>query len=105
MLCFLHRGVPRYERKSMPVGVDDDFNKIRIVEGDRGPRVGLFIEIPGRRPQPPQKSANVTAILRQAGPSALGVKIVLVPVAKFVLRRLRFDRAWNVLNVVTSCRN
>ena len=85
----------------MPVGVYNDFDKIRVVEGGSGPRVCLFIETPGRRPQPPQKPAKVTAIFSKAGPSALGVKIVLVPVAEFVLRRLRFDRSWDVLNVVT----
>ncbi len=89
----------------MPVGVDGYFDKIRIVEGASGLRVGLFIEIPGRRPQPQQKSAKATAIISQACPAALGVKIVLVPIAKFILRRLRFDRTWNVLDGVTSCRH
>jgi hypothetical protein len=84
--------------------MDDDRDEIRVVEGGGRLKVGLIIKVPVWGPQPPQQFAEVATILCQARTAALGVKIILVPTAPFVLRLLRVDRSGNVLNIVAVSR-
>lgn len=48
--------------EELPLGVSNHFDKIRVIEGDSGSGIGLIIEIPSRRAQPPQKFAKVMSI-------------------------------------------
>ena len=45
----------------------------------RGAFVGRVVELPIRRPQPPQQLAQFAPVRLQAGAAALGVEIILIP--------------------------
>ena len=96
------RGLPGHETVTMPIGMDDHVDEIRIVEGFGRLCVGLLIEVPGGGPKPPQQLAEIPAIFRQPGSAAFGVKIILIPITVFIFRRPGLDRTRNVVDVVAA---
>src|SRR2546427_6358739 len=60
----------------------------------------MYGEPPIRRPQAPQQSTKLAAIGMQSRAAPLGVKVVLIPKPVLLLRRRRFSRPGNVLDVV-----
>src|SRR5262245_22715559 len=84
----------------MAVRLDGDGDEIRIVEGTRAALESLVVELPVRRPQPPDELAELAPVLVEPGAAALGAEIVLIPEAVLLLRHVRRDRAGNVLDVV-----
>ncbi len=93
-------GVARRVTEAMAVGVDDDVDEIRIVEGVRRAVIGGVVEVPVRRPQLPQQLAQFAPVGLQPGAAAFGVEIILVPEPVFLLRRRRHDRSGDVLDTV-----
>src|SRR5262245_40485413 len=86
----------------MPVRLDHHGHEVRIVEGGCGAIVGRVVEPPVRRPEPPQKLAELPAIRLEASPSALAVKVVLVPEAMLLIGRVRLSRGADALDVVAT---
>jgi hypothetical protein len=84
----------------MAVRLDHHVHEILVVEGGGAALEGRVVELPGRRPQLPQQLREALAVLREPGAAALAVKVVLVPEAVFVGRRVRLHRLGDVLDVV-----
>ena len=97
--------IARDESIAMAVRMDHDVDEVRIVERARRSIVRRVIEIPARRPETPEKLAELMAISRETRPAALAVKVVLIPVPMLGVRRLWCRAARDVLNVIAAARN
>src|SRR5262249_424685 len=97
--------------ETVTVGMDHNLDKIRIVERHGGAVLRPLIQPPLPPPQPrhpphprpthpPQQSTKLAAIGLQSGAAPFGVKVVLIPKPVLLLRRRRFNRPSNVLDVV-----
>ncbi len=85
----------------MAVGLDDYVDEVGIVERAGAAGVRLVGELPGGRPQVPDQAAQLEAVRRQAGATAFGVEVVLVPEAVLLRGWRGLGRGGDVLDVVT----
>jgi hypothetical protein len=72
--------------------VDDDVDMVRIVERRRGTLERGVVEVPLRRRELPNQPGKITPVLLVASPTALGRKIVLIPLKLGRRRQRRFAR-------------
>src|SRR5262249_6461186 len=97
--------VARSVTETMAVGMDDNVDEIRIVEGRGRALVGRIIEFPIRRPELPQELAELAAIGGQSRPAPFGVKVVLAPDRMSLRRRPRRHRLGDIRDAVAIARN
>ena len=74
LLDCVERRIARRIAVADPVGVSRNVDEIRIVEGFRRALERRVVELPVRRPQPPQQAGERAAILLEPGAPALGVE-------------------------------
>ena len=79
LLGLLDRRVSGRQREAMPVRMDDDLDEVGVVERRRRPRVRGIVEAPFRRPQPPQKLAQLVTMSLETRSPPFTVEVVLVP--------------------------
>ncbi len=87
------------------VGVDDEVDEVRVVEGHSGPGEGRLVEGPSGGPLPPQHPAQVAAVCGQGLAAAAGLEQVLVPHGVLDARVERVPLPFDVDDVVAGHRH
>ena len=72
-------GWPCARLETPAVVVDDDVAVVGVVEGRRAALEGRFVAVPLRRVRRPQDPGDVVPVRHEAGTSALGGEVVLIP--------------------------
>src|SRR5258708_26458877 len=101
----LDAGITRIARRvlhAVPIGLDDDIDKIFVGKRARGPLKRRVIERPAGRPQFPEQLAKFAAVFAKPVSSALGMEIILIPEPQFLRWLSRYLRAGDVLDVVSG---
>src|SRR5690348_16328120 len=83
---------------AMTVAVDRDVDKIGIIECGGGALEGCCVEPPVGRPLLPENLCDFPPVGGKAGTAAFDLKIILIPVREFALRRRRLHGVRDVLD-------
>ena len=94
--------VAGHQAKTVPVGMDHNVDKIRVVKSCGAAFKHFCVKLPGGRPQCPEQSGQAAAVLGQPSLAALAVKVILIPELMLVFSRIRLHAFGNILDVVAA---
>src|SRR5580704_11455299 len=88
------------EAIAMTIAVNHHIDIVGVIESPCGPLEGRIVEVPVRRPLPPQDLRDLAPVGCQARPTTFDLEVILIPVRDLVHWRRRNHRARDVLNQV-----
>src|SRR5580698_6043946 len=89
----------------MPIRMNDHVNEVGIVKGQGGLLEACFVEGPTGRPEFPEQPAKRLAIFDERGTASFAMEVVLIPQAMLIVRRVRFECARKIMDVIAPARD